>query len=53
MQQPRKPSLLKKLFSVKRRQSVAPKRAVRPLDTVQLDQVAGGTGEQQLPRNGW
>lgn len=53
MQQPRKPSLLKKLFSMKRRQSVAPKKALRPLDTQQLDQVAGGTGEQQLPRNGW
>jgi len=53
MQQPRKPSLLQKLFGVKRRQSIEPKKAVRPLDTQQLGQVAGGTSETGLPRNGW
>jgi hypothetical protein len=53
MQQPRKPSLFKKLFGVKRREQVQPKKTIQPLDTRQLDQVAGGTGETNLPRNGW
>jgi len=53
MQQPRKISLLKKLFGAKRRESVEPKKAIQPLSTRQLEQVAGGTGDTNLPRNGW
>jgi hypothetical protein len=53
MQQTRKTSFLKTLFSGKRRSSIEPKKAVQPLDERQLAQVVGGTTETGLPRGGW
>ena len=52
MQQTRKTSFLKTLFA-KRRPSVAPKKAVQPLDERQLAQVVGGTSDSESPRGSW
>jgi len=53
MQQPRKTSFLKKLLGAKRRQSVEPRKPLQPLETRQLDQVAGGTSDTGSPRGTW
>lgn len=51
MQQTRKTSFLKTLFSGKRRVAIEPKKALRPLEPHQLAQVAGGG--DGLPKGGW
>jgi len=51
MQQTRKTSFLKALFTGKRRPSIEPKKAVQPLDERQLAQVVGGTSES--PKGSW
>jgi len=53
MQQTQKTSFLKTLFGAKRRTSIAPKKAVQPLDERQLAQVVGGTSATELPKGGW
>ena len=51
MQQTRKTSFLKTLFTGKRRIAIEPKKAaLQPLDPRQLAQVAGG---DSLPKGGW
>ena len=53
MQQTRKTSFLKTLFSSKGRAATEPKKPAQPLEPLeprQLLQVAGGNG---LPRGGW
>ena len=52
MQQTRKTSFLKTLFGSTRRTSIAPKKAVQPLDERQLAQVVGGTTDGS-PKGGW
>jgi hypothetical protein len=54
MQQPRRISLLQKLFGARPRQPNEPKKGLPPLDQRQLNQVAGGTTlETGNPRNVW
>jgi hypothetical protein len=54
MQQPRRTSLLQKLFGAKQRRQSAPKNQLQPLDQRQLGQVAGGTTlETGNPRTNW
>ncbi|HTP70966.1 MAG TPA: hypothetical protein VML58_02010 [Burkholderiaceae bacterium] len=50
MQQTRKTSFLKTLFTGKRREAIEPKKALQPLDQRQLAQVVGG---ESLPKGGW
>ena len=49
MQQTRKTSFLKTLFTGKRRPAIEPKKDLQPLDPRQLAQVVGGG----LPKGGW
>jgi hypothetical protein len=53
MQQTRKTSFLKTLFTSKRRPSIEPKKAVQPLDERQLAQIVGGTTDSGSPKGSW
>jgi hypothetical protein len=53
MQQTRRTSFLKSLFTPRKAQTIEPRKPVQPLDERQAARVAGGVGETSLPRGGW
>ena len=53
MQQTRKTTFLKSLLAPRKVQTIDLKRSLQPLDERQLARVAGGSGENSLPRSGW